>query len=437
MGPTLSAALQHDDASSGRAGTRAETASAHLRPVPNACTFSLVSTRAEFDALKDDWNRLFDRASTSAQLFQSFGWCWHWCNSFLPSDDTGKHGANGATELAILVGRRNGELVTVWPLVTERHGGLTHLVWLGAPVSQYGDILIDDLPDAAEIIRAGWQHLLQSRRTDLIWLSKVRADAAIAPLFKQQNGTVTRCEQAPFMDLASAPDFDTYMLRHSARARKKHRAVARKLAAMGKVEFVRQRQTPRAGALALEAIHEKIGQLLERGIVSPALSDPRTQKFFAEAAVDTTNPAGICVFALEINGESAAIDVLVKHKDRVATHIFAYNPKYAKDRVGAHLMELTIEQSLLSGFRYFDMLPPADDYKTRWSDGAIDVIDWAMPLTIKGTLYTHAYLRALRPALKRARDWMPPSVAKVVSSGYQRMHRLTILLSGAVLPPAT
>lgn len=417
MGPTLSAAVQYADVDGARAASHTGTASSRLTPVPEACGFTLITTRAEFDALQDEWNRLFDRASSSAQLFQSFGWCWHWSNNFLADEST-----DAGAKLAVLIGRRNGELVTVWPLVTERHGGLTHLVWLGAPVSQYGDILIDDLPDTAAVLQAGWQHLRRTLQPDLVWLSKVRADAAVAPLFGQLDGLVTRREQAPFMDLASATDFDSYMQRHSGRARKKHRAVARKLAAMGTVEFVRERETPRAGDLALTAIEEKIDQLLERGIVSPALSDPRTQKFFAQAAADSAHPAGICVFALEINGDQAAIDVLVKHKDRVATHIFAYKPKYAKDRVGAHLMELTIERAMTSGFRYFDMLAPADDYKMRWSDGTVDVIDWAMPMTLKGSLYARLYLKMLRPALKRARDWLPPSLAKPLSAAYQRLR---------------
>lgn len=426
MGPKLSAAVRYDGVDKGQTEPTSNQMTARLRPVPQACTFTLVTTRAEFDALKDDWNRLYDRASTSAQLFQSFGWCWHWCNNFLTEGNTG-------ARLAVLVGRRNGELVTVWPLATERHGGLTHLVWMGAPVSQYGDILLDDLPDAPVVLQAGWEHLTQALKPDLIWLSKVRADAAITPLLRARNFMVTRREQAPYMDFASAADYEDYMQRHSGRARKKHRAVARKLASMGTVEFVRERETPRAGRLALRAIEEKISQLLERGVVSPALSDPRTQKFFVEAAADSTNPAGICVYALEINGDQAAIDVLVKHKERVATHIFAYNQKYAKDRVGAHLMELTIEQTMASGFRYFDMLAPADDYKMRWSDGTVDVIDWAMPMTVKGSLYARIYLQALRPLLKRARDWLPPSIAKVLSAIYERTHRLCLML-GFTLP---
>ena len=63
-------------------------------------------------------------------------------------------GTKGA-ELAIVTARRNGSLVMVWPLVLERSNGLSTLSWMGDPVSQYGDVLVDDLADATDVLRQG------------------------------------------------------------------------------------------------------------------------------------------------------------------------------------------------------------------------------------------------------------------------------------------
>ncbi len=100
----------------------------------------VITDRADFDALEAEWNGLFARAGRSHQLFLSFNWLWHWCNHYLVPDRT--------TRLSIVIARRDGRLVMVWPLVTERSRGLTMLSWMGDPVSQYGDVLIDDAPDA-------------------------------------------------------------------------------------------------------------------------------------------------------------------------------------------------------------------------------------------------------------------------------------------------
>jgi len=390
-----------------------------LRAAVAPCTYEIVTTRAGFDALGDEWNALFERAGNGAQLFQTFNWLWHWCNTFLPQD-----GASGPS-LAILTGRRGERLITVWPMVIERHGGLNQLAWMGTPVSQYGDILIDDVPDAPAVLREGWKHLVETLRPDVVWLTRVRADAAVAPLLADVGARVTQRLAAPYLDLASAPDFDTYMQRHSPRARKKHRAAARKLTALGEVEFVCEGQTERSSDLASTAVERKNSQLLERGIVSPALADPRTQRFFAEAAGPSDHPSGVVVYAIEINGERAAIDVLVTAKDRIATHVFAYDPKYAKDRVGAHLLELTIARTFEEGYRALDMLAPADDYKLRWADGVVEVIDWSVPVSRLGSAYTRGYLETLRPLLKVVRDAMPPAMAKALAAAYARLRSLS------------
>lgn len=391
-----------------------------LRAAHAPCTYEIVTARAAFDALRNEWDALFERAGCGVQLFQTFGWLWHWCNSYLSQDE----GAAGPS-LAILTGRRDGELVTIWPTVIERHGGLDQLAWMGAPVSQYGDILIDDAPDAAAILRDGWNYLVETLRPDVVWLTRVRADAAVAPLLASIGARATQRLEAPYLDLTSAPDFDSYMLRHSNRARKKHRAAARKLAAHGEVEFVCEARTPRAQDLAGTAVERKNSQLLEKGIVSPALADPRTQRFFTDAAGPGGYSSGVVVYALEVNGERAAIDVLVTAKQHIATHVFAYDPKYAKDRVGAHLLELTIERTFKEGFTTLDMLAPADDYKLRWADGVVEVVDWAVPVSRLGSVYTRGYLETLRPMLKTVRDWMPPAMAKALAAAYARMRALS------------
>ena len=60
------------------AAGRGAEAAAH--PFEQSVSFELVTTRAAFDALEDEWNDLFARAGRSAQIFQTFNWNWHWAN---------------------------------------------------------------------------------------------------------------------------------------------------------------------------------------------------------------------------------------------------------------------------------------------------------------------------------------------------------------------
>ena len=393
---------------------RVAEAAPPAEPVPPPASapyqFEIVRTRAAFDALAAEWDALFARAGRSAQLFQQFNWNWHWCNHYLDA---------AGPSLAVLTVRRAETLVAVWPLVTVRVAGLTRLTWMGAPVSQYGDVLVDAVEDPLALLRAGWAHVVASTKPDVVDLARVRADAAIAPLLAELGALQTRLQQAPYLDLKSAPDFPAYMQRHSAKSRKKSRAAARKLTEQG-AQFTKSTGGEASRNAVAAAIVSKHEQLLERGIISPALADPRMQRFFADAAAGNQRPAQIVVYALEFDGEKAATDVLIDCKGRIATHIFAYETKYAKERVGAYLLERTIEEAFADGRDTFDLLAPADDYKLRWADGTVDVVDWAVPISPKGRAYARIYLRALRPMLKSVISAMPASVNRLLAAAYAR-----------------
>ncbi len=105
-------------------------------------TFDIVTQRAAFDALETEWNALFERAGRSAQVFQTFAWNWHWANHYLGTSPGGIE----TVELSLVTARRGGKLIMVWPLVAERVRGIRQIFWMGEPVSQYGDVVIDDIP---------------------------------------------------------------------------------------------------------------------------------------------------------------------------------------------------------------------------------------------------------------------------------------------------
>jgi CelD/BcsL family acetyltransferase involved in cellulose biosynthesis len=209
------------------------------------------------------------------------------------------------------------------------------------------------------------------------------------------------------------------MERHSARARKKSRAAARKLTEQG-AHFTQYTDGEKARETVASAIAMKRDQLTERGVISPPLVDPRMQRFFADVATGFDRPTGLITYTLEFNGDQAAIDVLLECKGRIATHVFAYQTKYAKDRVGAYILERTIEQAFADGRDTFDLLAPADDYKLRWADGTVDVIDWAVPISPKGRAYARIYLQTLRPMLKSVINAMPASINRVLAAAYAR-----------------
>lgn len=361
----------------------------------------LVTTRAGFDALEEPWNDLFARAGRDTQLFQSFNWLWHWANHFLPVS------GEAGPELAIVTAHVDERLVMVWPLVLERGRGLNRLTWMGEPVSQYGDVLIDDLPDALDLLRAAWGFVTRHTNANVVQMRKVRADAAIAPLLPEMGAVMTAELKAPYLDLASAPSFDEYEKRYSGSARRNRKRQRRRLEERGATAVSWHTHGTEAAALVADTFRLKRAWLLQRGIVSPALTDPRTERFFADATRAETHPAGCHVIKLCSDGRPVAVEIGVRCKGRSAIHIIAYDLDFEKTAAGALLMEDSIRNACEAGMASFDLLAPGDGYKLEWADNAIVVCDWAAPISLRGRIYAAVYLGIIRTALKRGVEAMP------------------------------
>lgn len=379
----------------------------------DSVVLELVTTRAGFDALEADWNALFERAGRSTQIFQTFNWNWHWANHYLGSEPGGIAGV----ELSIVVARRAGRLIMVWPLVAERVRGIRQIFWMGEPVSQYGDVVIDDIPDRLDVLRAGFEYLTKHACGDVLRLRRVRADALVAPLLAEIGALASNTQTAPFLDLASAKNFADYEQRYSPRWRRNRRRLMRRFEEQGEARFERLHGGKRARELAIKAIDLKSVWLADRGLVSHAISDARMSRFFADAAEAAVRDTGCVVSILSSNGEPAALDVSFACKGRLAMHVIVFNLKYEKAGAGALLTEQCIKDAFEEGIGTLDMMAPGDNYKLDWSDATVEVTDWSRPLTLKGHAYARLYLGLVRNQLKSAMAAMPQSFRRLLTGG--------------------
>ncbi len=376
-------------------------------PAGLSAKLDLVTTRAGFDALEEPWNELFLRAGRNIHLFQTFNWNWHWANHFLGGADD--------PELAIVTAHAGGRLVMVWPLVLARIGPLKELRWMGDPVSQYGDVLIDEEIDAVALLSTAAAFVVQRTGASVFTLRKVRDDSNIARFLAVSGAKVTAELKAPYLDLASAPSFAAYETRYSGSARRNRKRQRRRLEERGATALARHVEGAAAEALTADTFRLKHLWLAHRGIVSPALADPRTARFFADATRAKTHPAGCHVLSLSCDGRPVALEIGVRCKGRSAIHIIAYDLAYEKVAAGSLLMEDSIRQSFDDGVTVFDMLAPGDGYKLEWADDAAMVRDWAWPLSLAGRMYATLYLGFFKTAAKRGIDALPVGMRRTIT----------------------
>jgi CelD/BcsL family acetyltransferase involved in cellulose biosynthesis len=376
---------------------------------------AFITERSAFDALEHEWNGLFERSARSIHVFQSFNFCWHWANSFLAHE-----GGTTGPRLAILAGRQNGRLVMIWPLVSERAHGITQVYWMGEPVSQYGDVLIDRDCNTSEILGAGWAFLRKTLSADVLRLRRVRADANIAPLMREMGAQIADTQIAPFMDLTGAKDFAAFEdQQFSAKMRRNRRRLLKRLEEKGPVEFLRLHGGTEAGVFAAKAIAAKSLWLKDRGLISSALNDERTVRFFQDVAAgkDEHKKVACVVSVLKTCGDAAAFEISFTCKGRLVVHVMAFELAFEKAGVGVLLFEQSLKQGYAEKLDVYDMMAPGDAYKLDWCDKSEPVIDWVKPLSAKGTLYARLYLGFLRTRMKAALKSMPKPLRRLMRRG--------------------
>lgn len=395
------------DAADQPALAKLQQLSDELKPDTYQVDFDIITTRAAFDALEEDWNALFKRAGNSTQAFQGFAFLWHWANHYLDGQT--------ARTLSILTARRQGELIMVWPLVREKAKGIVQLYCMGEPVTQYGDVLIDDVPDAEAIITTAISYLNQHSGADLLRLRRVRDDAHIKPALDAVNAPSADHRIAPYLDLKSAPDWQSYEQRYSPRGRRNRKRLARRLDERGEMEFELHTGGKRARELCLEGLDLKIDWLNQRGLMSQAFASPQMRGFFADVAEGRLKDAECFVAALSSGGQLAALEMSFKCHNRALLHVLVYNLKYEKSGAGVLLLEQQFRKAYDRGITTYDLLAPGDSYKIAWSDDHVAVADHAVPMTLRGQAFTTLYLNLLRTRLKSAISIMPKPVRQLLS----------------------
>ncbi len=366
---------------------------------------------AEFEALRDDWNDLFDRSHNKDQPFQSFAWHWQWAETYLNA----KENMGADSELFIITLWKNGvleqndTLVMLWPMHCKTFLGRNHLHFMGEPVSQYGDVLLDENEDSVKLLHETWRHIQNSMNVDLLVLRKVKKEAAIYPLLKDLQAPCTETEQGLFINYQNYQDFDDYQKRVKPKERKNRKRKRRRLQGQGALSVSFLTSGVEASYFARQAIKLKKQWLEQKGLVSKAFQDEKTEQFFGEIAQSTDKNININLSVLHVGNKPAAITISFGAKGYRAMHINVIDLAYEKDSPGVSLLEDTIKNSMQQGDKVLDFLAPADPYKLIWCDDIHYVEDFTLSTNLLGQFYTTIALKWIRHGGKNLFKKLPAS----------------------------
>jgi CelD/BcsL family acetyltransferase involved in cellulose biosynthesis len=383
-------------------------------PEPKVCDIEIVTARARFDALEQDWNALFDRAARPDQLFQNFNWLWHWANHFL----------NARTRLRVIAGWRDGRLAMVWPLVETRTFGLRKLVWMGEPVSQYGDALVEPGALAHRMLAEGWNEIC-ALGADFALLRKTREASSAGLVIADTMPCLTNA--APVLDFGKAARFDDVLARLPGKVRSSRRRLSRRLMEQGDISLKASSQNEDRAFLIRCAFDLKRTWLLRRGRYSAAIEDDATLNFFIDAASSKERPVDMPIDTIYRGPQPIGIGISLSCKGESFGHIIAHDCDFEKQGVGVVLSEHILRSCFERGCARFDMLAPRDAYKMEWTEEALPVHDWIKPFTPAGRLYAKCYTSALlRIAVDRLKN-LPPSAGGVLWPALRRFKKIAVL----------
>ena len=372
--------------------------------IPCKLAAEVVAGSESYVALADEWRRLSEMQDRTA-LFQLPGLLAPWARHF---------GKGSATPVTIVV-RDESRPVMIWPLAIERRALVKVATGAGGPIGQYDEILIDPDYDVSAAFAVAIEALKARFRPDLLFLERVRADSSLREALRDV-APICWAEGAPYSDLSRGVAGLKKELKSRVVRQQKKRV--RRLAEEGEIAFEVAADPSMAQAWLSEAMSMKREWLKSTGRVSRAFMRPATAACLAEMAWTLARPAAsprMVVSRLSVNGRTAAIEMGFRHRESYHLYLGAFAPEYARLGPGNVLTEHVLDWCAKNGLSRYDMLPPRSRNKGEWQSGEVAVLDFAMPLSARGRLYSSVMLKHVAPTFRRIFYALPPSVRSTIA----------------------
>ncbi|HMK89006.1 MAG TPA: GNAT family N-acetyltransferase [Methylocystis sp.] len=381
-------------------------------PGAHACAIDVIRDRAGFEALRADWTALFERVARPEHVFQSYAWLACWADHFL----------GNRVELRVVTGRSQGRLTMVWPLaLTPLPFGGARLCWMGEPVSQYGDALVEPGPFAATALAEGWR-AARDCGADIALLRKTRRDANVA-LLLEREAIACDLAAAPFAQFDDKADFEAVLAKRSAKARSSRRRSLRRLQETGEIAFSEARDVAATQELLRRAFDFKRAWLAKRGFYSRSIESDATLAFFLDFAARAGEETKLLTHAILRDGDPVAVGVTLACKNAGFGHLLTHDPRCDKQGAGALLAEHVMRSSFGTTLARYDMLAPYDAYKAEWADASVPVADYVAGLTLRGRLLARLWRSGARERLKATLKSMPRGLGRAVWPLARRLAR--------------
>ncbi len=309
--------------------------------------------------------------------------------------------------LKVVLVHRGDLLAGIVPVEVASRGLVTTARVAGAPVGQYDDVLVDPSADPAEVVDAACAALRRDCGVDLVLLTRVRSDSALAKGCRH-SVELGSPEEAPYAELGEG-GADAFMASLKGRVRRQQTKRKRQLADLGECEYAQAAGPAEAAEWMREALALKREWLRLSGRLSQAFMDRQAADLLMAAAregaggpIEPVEPgrSRLVMSRLTVGGKTAALEVGFVCRDAYHFYLGTFAPEFAKYGAGNVLTEAVVRACAEGGMRRYDMLAPDSRNKREWANGSVAVTDMALPLSGPGRLYALVVHQTLRPTVR-------------------------------------
>ena len=361
--------------------------------------FSVLRTVEEVAAIETEWRDLCGRVPTH-KYSQEPDWCRRiWSHT----------GTAGGRHLHVVVGRVDGRLVLIWPLVVHRRPFLRIAQGIAGDQTDYDDVLVDESSEASRWLANAWRFVAATVPADVLSLRRVRDDEGLSSLV---SGMPTRWEQfssSPVVSFRGLADWSQFYATLSRNFRKGTEWRRRRLSREGEWRFEVLEDADR-GLEALDWIMQqkevrlaqRSQRLLRRHERTGFAEFQRYRDLIEASARDAFLSRRLHVSRLVLGDRTIAALSAIRAADRFDGWHFAYDITYQACSPGRLIIAEFLRWAFEQGAERVDFMPEPDPYKLDWANEHYGVRNCRVALTAKGRLYVGWCNGPIRRAAIRA-----------------------------------
>nr|WP_306269112.1 GNAT family N-acetyltransferase [Pararhizobium sp. IMCC3301] len=361
-------------------------------------------------ALEAEWRALETRVADGLGYFQTYDWCASWCSFYLEGA-----GDISARKLQLVTIRRTGQLACIIPLMQENRAlGLKLHRSIGAPLTQYSNILLDTAVLPIAEMRLCWKDLCQRFDSDAILLKRFPQASQIAAILDEDNIDRETEEVSLVMKLDTIESWKPFQDSFSKSVRRGRRRRFQKIEReLGEVKLeVHFGGTDAYRKAIPQALDFKRKWLKESGRNMAAFSGPNVAEFLMALQGDSAAREGALVYILTAGGKPIAIELGFIQQRHYYCFLGSFDWDHRNYSAGKVQMEQSLKWAIEHQLPMIDYLGNYEAYQGDWSNDTVAMASYRAALTRKGRLYIGLWDRHLKPGAKVAFRRLPGAIRK-------------------------